>query len=340
MDKAKVKEILHILGLEFKEVGKKINLRCKICGDSKKSKIKKRGWILFDTEKITYYCFNCSASMSFKSFVKELNKEVHDKYFRKKDLHNFNISKVEAKVIIEQKKNISEVKDISDKIIPFSFLLTSRTLTSRTLKELQVKALKEVLRRKIPKIYYDKFLVCYDMYSKEFDYSNRLIIPFYDSNNIMYAFQGRSLYEGQIPKYKTYNNSNTKIFNFFNVDPNKIVIITEGPIDSLFVNNGIATSGKISYDSEVFNKIQQKFPNRIWAFDNYFIDETGKEKAIEFAGNGEKVFLWSKAWKDEKDFNELFIKEKVKNLTSEALTTIIYNNIGTGKTLAMKIKMR
>ena len=42
------------------------NFRCTICGDSQKSKTKKRAWLLYSkkTSQWMYYCFNCGASLS------------------------------------------------------------------------------------------------------------------------------------------------------------------------------------------------------------------------------------------------------------------------------------
>ena len=59
-------KILEYLPLPYIRVGEKIQLRCPICGDSKKSATKKRGWIYPDN---SYYCFNCSTGMSGIKFL-------------------------------------------------------------------------------------------------------------------------------------------------------------------------------------------------------------------------------------------------------------------------------
>ena len=59
-------KILEYLPHPYIRVGGKIQLRCPICGDSKKSATKKRGWIYPDN---SYYCFNCSTGMSGIKFL-------------------------------------------------------------------------------------------------------------------------------------------------------------------------------------------------------------------------------------------------------------------------------
>ena len=59
-----------------------------------------------------------------------------------------------------------------------------------------------------------------------------------------FAFQGRAFGKEQ-PKYITikFDESKQKIYGLDRVDLNKPVMITEGPIDSLFLDNAIALAG-------------------------------------------------------------------------------------------------
>jgi len=62
--------------------GDNYNFRCIICGDSKKSKFKKRGWFKWYKNRNTYlyYCFNCSASHSFDYIIKEYYSNLYYTY--------------------------------------------------------------------------------------------------------------------------------------------------------------------------------------------------------------------------------------------------------------------
>ena len=44
--------------------------RCPFCGDSKKSAIKKRGWLYED---MSFYCFNCGTGMSGIKFLEAIS---------------------------------------------------------------------------------------------------------------------------------------------------------------------------------------------------------------------------------------------------------------------------
>ena len=52
-----------------------INVRCELCGDSKRDKSKKRGYFLSDKKKdgLYYYCHNCNFNGNFRWYLKELD---------------------------------------------------------------------------------------------------------------------------------------------------------------------------------------------------------------------------------------------------------------------------
>ena len=71
-------KIMQYLPSPYTIVGDKINLRCFLCGDSKKSATKKRGWIYFKPDSCSYYCFNCGASLSGIKLLKILAGSDYD----------------------------------------------------------------------------------------------------------------------------------------------------------------------------------------------------------------------------------------------------------------------
>ncbi len=48
--------------------------RCPICGDSQKDRRKTRGHLIEKGGKVRFYCHNCSASMQFRYFMKEIDR--------------------------------------------------------------------------------------------------------------------------------------------------------------------------------------------------------------------------------------------------------------------------
>ena len=157
-------------------------------------------------------------------------------------------------------------------------------------------------KREIPEEYWKKFFVCTDGV-----YKNRLIIPFYNHKNEIYYFQGRSLV-GQEPKYINRRSSKENaLFNWFNVDKTKPIIVVEGPIDAMFIENAIATLG-LGIPSVVQEELDKL--KVFWLLDN---DTAGKELSKKYLKNGKNVFLWNKfKYNNGKDINEIYTKNGMK----------------------------
>ena len=100
------------------------------------------------------------------------------------------------------------------------------------------------------------------------------------------------------------------------------IIITEGQIDSMFLDNSIATTGVTKSKSFLGNLVTKK--NSLILFDN---DKAGKRESMTLLNQGYKVFLWSKLMVDlkkkyssdarklaeVKDINDLYVFMLSKN---------------------------
>jgi len=56
------------------------NFRCPICGDSKKNKLRARGYIYRKNNDYFYTCHNCRASTTFSKFLKQIDEDFHRQY--------------------------------------------------------------------------------------------------------------------------------------------------------------------------------------------------------------------------------------------------------------------
>lgn len=252
------------------------NFRCHICGDSKKSKSKKRGYILKQHKPWVYYCHNCFYKKPVLSWMKEFFPIHYKDYFRevlreKKDKVN-PLPKVEIKKV----KKIDDEKDQVKYFIPIKKGITPAF----------AKAVRMCLDRKIPEEIWSKWYVAIGG-----KYSNRMIIPFFDQNNKIYYYQGRSLF-GQDPKYLSRKGKYNNIYNYYIVDKNKPVIILEGCIDSIFVENSVAMTGV-----KIEDKKLKEFPHKRYLIDFDNETEETKKKTIELLSKGEFVFCWKKFMK-------------------------------------------
>jgi len=153
----------------------------------------------------------------------------------------------------------------------------------------------------------------------------RLVIPFFDENNKMFAFQGRA-FGNEEPKYITIklNPEKDKIYGLNRLNRDKPIYVVEGPIDSLFLDKCIAVAGAD------FSKLPKE--NTTIVFDN---ERRNKEilKQIEKTVNdGYKVVFWPNDIK-EKDINDMILAGRTK----EEIQTIIKNNTYQGS--MAKIRM-
>lgn len=144
---------------------------------------------------------------------------------------------------------------------------------------------------------------------------NRLIIPFFDvSNKIVWYQSRRVMSNDDRAKYLSKVNSERALYGINNVDENfNYIFITEGPIDAMFLKNGVGVGG-INEGDKCFTPFQEKqlslFPlhEKIWVLDNQFLDNTSKIKTKKLLDKGERVFIWPESMRKYKDLNEYCIE--------------------------------
>jgi hypothetical protein len=78
------------------------------------------------------------------------------------------------------------------------------------------------------------------------------------------------------------------LFGMNTTDFGQSIIVTEGPLDSFLIPNGMSVCG-------TNNDFPFELDNILWLYDS---DDSGNKKAIERLSNGEYVFLWKKYIKD------------------------------------------
>jgi transcription elongation factor Elf1 len=223
------------------------NFRCPICNDSKKNKSKARGFLYRKTDNLFYTCHNCGASMSLSSFLKSV------------DVVLYNQHKLETYMETNASANVAQpdFTELKEKPVFSKQITKENKLPASLLSELPQDhpARQYVLGRKIPKnmfskLYYTddfgefaKTLFPESMSNKSLHKNDkRVIIPIFDKDNNLIAVQGRTI-SGSPIKYITLkkDDSVAKVYGLDIVDLSKTVYVVEGPIDSMFLPNTIAT---------------------------------------------------------------------------------------------------
>ena len=301
------------------------NFRCPICGDSQKNKTKARGYLFAKKGGMFYKCHNCHASMSLGNLIKAVDPNLYKEYcldrykegetgVKPHKEHNF----VFKPVVFESNRQQNAML---------------RGLTPIKKLSIEHKALQYVMDRKIPTDKYDLLYYVDDaqklkQFADGYDdkikgNESRLIIPFIDDSNELIGLSGRALDANPV-RYLTVRIKDNvpMIFGLNNVHKNQTIYVTEGPIDSLFLPNAIATgNSNLKAAGEVLNK-----DDLVLVYDN---EPRNKEVMREMKGaieSGFKVCIWPKDI-DAKDINEMILK---LNMTQKDVLDVINKNTFSG----------
>ena len=163
----------------------------------------------------------------------------------------------------------------------------------------------------------------------------RLILPFKTPSGDVFAYQGRSFDPKSYAKYITIklDPEAPKIYGMNHVDPDYPVVVVEGPIDSLFVFNGVADAGgDLKRAATIYN-------DTISVWDNEPRNEQIVRHMENAIADGRKVCIWPDNV-NEKDINDMVLS-RVKNGSSEHDAIMAVNQLiwaGTCSGLDAEIK--
>ena len=165
---------------------------------------------------------------------------------------------------------------------------------------------------------------------KDYLHKNRLVIPFSDLDNKIRFYQTRAIYKENenMGKYLSKLNADKSIFGLNTVDESlDYLFVFEGPIDSMFVKNGISMAGlKISeHQKELLNKYF--LFNKIWVLDNQLENIDVKNKMLQLIDAGEQVFMWPKNYSNFKDVNEICCALKINSVEPEFFIRNSYSGL-------------
>lgn len=281
------------------------NARCPICGDSKRSKSKAR-WHAFQHSSkgfLVCKCFNCGYTNSFDNFLKEVDPQVHKMYLMEKFRDANNNPQPDITTFITEKpafdtsplKKLKKVSQLSITHPVRQWVVEKRRIPSNAHYRLYYAP---QFKKWVNKVLPGKF-------ESEDNDEPRLVIPMFNSDGEMYGFQGRSFSKDSI-RYITImlDDSYGKLYGLDTINQSEIVYCVEGPIDSLFVNNSVAScGGDIVSDLQLLNMSKD---STVVVYDNEPRNAdtiTKIEKAIAL---GYGVVIWPDNI-IEKDINDMVI---------------------------------
>ena len=159
----------------------------------------------------------------------------------------------------------------------------------------------------------------------------RLLIPFIDSTKKVHAFQGRALGESKV-KYITIvlDELVPKVYGLDTVNFNKTVYVTEGPIDSMFIDNSIATAGGDLVSA--LGPLQPYKSSMVIVYDNEPRSRDTIKKLDKAIMQGYNIVIWPKNL-EHKDINDMVLA----GMSSDFITHIMKTN--TYRDLAAKMAL-
>lgn len=224
--------------------------RCPECGDSKKNKHKTRGYFYRKKENLSFICHNCHASMSLGTFLKSLDPLIYREYQleRYKEESHSNVKQPDFALARERPVfavnkgviTLPRICDLDDSHVAKLYVL-SRKLPQYTHARLHfAEDFTAFVKDTFPE---------YDVSRLQTSGDARLVIPFFDEKVSLLGVQGRSLDPKSKVRYITIKSSDDalKLYGLNTVDFSKSVYVVEGPLDSLFLNNAIATMDAALY---------------------------------------------------------------------------------------------
>lgn len=277
------------------------NFRCPLCGDSQKNKTKSRGYVYRKKNDYFYMCHNCGASTSFYNFLDKVDPSLTKEY------------------ALERYKNGDNNKS-NHKEPDFEEFKTEKPVFKKSLNLPDIDSLPEahfakvyVKSRKIPETFYSQLYYAEDFATfiqslgieKELAKNDkRLVIPFYDAEKNLIAVQGRALGESKL-RYITIKlyEDNHKFFGLDRIDEDKMIYVVEGPIDSMFLDNAIATADS---NLESITSIYDKSKITL-VFDNEPRNKEIIKKIDEAIEKHYNVVIWPEMI-ESKDINDMVLE--------------------------------
>lgn len=299
----------------FKDTGNHAyNFRCVYCGDSQKDKKKSRGYLLYNSKKnsVGYFCHNCGTSQSLSTFIKNTAPDLYGPYKLEKFGEKMGVKapgfddsvlKVTSPALIFKDplgvcSRLSKVPDTLDIVRKYA---ESRHIPEELYPELYAAANVNLLTQRIDKYKDDEF--------PEYPV---LVIPFFRDDGSYSYIQCRVADRDAPDDFRfitlQLDDKGPKLYGENHVDWDKPVYSLEGPIDAMFIDNGVANAGattSIGYVSHQVTSRGHALSNVCMLFDN---DYTSNKQVLQHVKNavrsGFSVVLFDSEFEGIKDVND------------------------------------
>lgn len=278
--------------------------RCPFCGDSQKRRNKTRGYFFLYKGHYFYKCHNCNVSMSLRTFLRQQAPEL----FREYQLD-----------IIRQERPVTPAPlsmPVSSEAKMLGFGKPKPDISLPTIASLEDNhlAAQYCRSRGLPSesLSYLYFTDKWTSWIKEMEWSYalpedhgpRLIIPWFNRRGDLLGAQARRIdATGTAARYVTlkHESCEDKIYGWDRLDLHKPIYVVEGPLDSWFLPNAVA-----SMDSDLLRLQEKYFLNHaaVYVWDNEPRNAAVTANLQRAIKKGLPVVVWPSTL-NEKDLNEM-----------------------------------
>lgn len=303
-----------------------INFSCPICNDSETDKRRARGYVYTKVNKTLFHCHKCSITMGFDKFLKTVDFQLYSEYLLERLKENKSPEQIDLEEFTSKMKKPVFIKDGPLKTLKKISQLSAEHPAKIFISE-----------RKIPNPFHAKIFWC----PKFFKWTNeilpgkfpedvlkydegRIIIPFINKDQVMHAFQGRSLSPDSKTRYISIVNdeSTPKVWGLDTVDFNKKVYVLEGPLDATFLPNSIATAG-----GDLVSTVKDlPKENLVVVYDNERRSKEMRSKLDKSIINGYNTVIWPSNLYY-KDVNDMVINGMSADFVRYIIDTHTYKDL-------------
>jgi transcription elongation factor Elf1 len=302
------------------------NFSCPLCGDSKKNVLKARGYVYKKGNNLFYSCKNCGIGTSIGKLLEQVDGSLYKEYI----LERYKAGESGTSNYTKPTFNVPSPRfDKLDKQKQFEHAEFCSDLPSGHF------CLDYLNNRQIPKEFYSQLLftshykqfidALVPNHGKKLIDDARVIIPFYDVYNNLIAVSGRALETNdRTLRYITIRTTDSEdklVFGVDRVSVHEPVRIVEGPIDSLFIKNCVA-SGDSSLSTVADNISAGK---KVLIFDNEPRNKEIVKLMQDAIKSNHQIVIWPNTIQA-KDVNEMVMS----GISVDEIEAIISSNTFSG----------
>lgn len=318
--------ISHRLSLFKRKSDRIYNFRCPFCGDSQKNKLKARGYLFEKSGGLIYKCHNCDVGASLGKLIDLVDPGLARSYrlesYKERVAANNETFLIPKEEVVVERKPI-----ILDELLHRVDLLPAHH-----------RAVDYVKSRKIPKERWEDLYYARDMkileqlnpaYEGRLASDERLVIPFRREDGLLTGVTGRAMGNSTLRYVTVRITDDPLIYGLDRIKRGKNIYVTEGPIDSMFLDNAIAAGGT-DFARALYNISGE---NVVLIFDNQPRNKQVVKRVETFAGRGYPMVIWNSSW-NYKDINDAILS----GCSSSEIEYIL--NKSTFKGLSLKLAIR